>query len=116
MTIGFRSGRLGFAALGGGAGSGIAVSSAGAGASVSTSAAGLSSRSPLKAAWRTMPSPVQPANSISATSSGFSQCTFGLLRGAPIPVKGDLSRSAAFSRGNNCVDLSLLKPVPTRPT
>ena len=42
--------------------------SAGAGVWVSTSDAGLSSRSPLKAAWRTMPSPVQPANSISATS------------------------------------------------
>ena len=42
------------------------------GVSVSTSAAGLSSRSPLNAAWRTMPSPVQPANSISATSSGLS--------------------------------------------
>ncbi len=31
------------------------------------SAAGLSSRRPLNDAWRTLPSPVQPANSISAT-------------------------------------------------
>ncbi len=43
--------------------------------SASTSRAGLSSRSALKAAWRTSPSAVKPANSISATSSGFSQWT-----------------------------------------
>ena len=36
-----------------------------------------------------MPSPVQPANSISATSSGLIQWTFVSLRGAPMPVKGD---------------------------
>jgi len=35
---------------------------------------GLSSRRPLKAAWRTLPARVQPANSISATKSGRAQC------------------------------------------
>jgi hypothetical protein len=45
----------------------------------------------LKAAWRTVPSAVHPENSISATNSGRAQCTFAVLRGAPLPVKGDLS-------------------------
>jgi hypothetical protein len=62
--------------LGGGSsvsGSGTSFSTGDAGVSASTSSAGLSSRRPLNAACRTWPSPVQPANSISATSSGFSQ-------------------------------------------
>ena len=50
--------------------------------SASTSSAGLSSRNPLKAAWRTMPAPVHPANSISATSSGLTQCTAGFRAAA----------------------------------
>ena len=74
-----------------------------AGLSASTSAAGLSSRSPLKAAWRTMPSAVQPANSISATSSGLSQWTSGSFVGAPMPVNGDFVVSTAFSRGSSCL-------------
>ena len=56
-----------------------ARSSAGAGVSASTSAAGLSSRRPLNAAWRIAPSPVKPANSISATSSGLTQWIAGRL-------------------------------------
>jgi hypothetical protein len=46
-----------------------------------TAAAGLSSRRPLKAAWRTMPAAVQPANSISATSSGRTQWMLAADRG-----------------------------------
>src|ERR1700681_3989476 len=69
------------------------------GFSVSTSLAGLSSRRPLNAAWRTMPSPVQPANSISATSSGFVQVTPASFRGAPIPVNGDFAAATDLRRG-----------------
>jgi hypothetical protein len=61
-----------------------AVASGGAGFSASTSAAGLSSRSPLKAACRTKPAPVQLANSISATRPGLVQFTFASLRGASV--------------------------------
>ena len=93
-----------------------AVASGGAGFSASTSAAGLSSRNPLKAACRTKPAPVQPANSISATSSGLVQFTFASLRGAPIPVNGDLAVVTAFRRGRSCLTLASLYPVPTRPT
>src|SRR5512146_1692964 len=70
---------LGFAA---------AVVEALAGFSAATSRAGLSARNPLKAAWRTTPAPVHPANSISATSSGFTQWTVEPCFGAPGPVKG----------------------------
>src|SRR5262245_1631915 len=58
------------------AGLGLAMSvfSGLAGFSATISPAGLSVRRPLKAACRTLPSPVQPANSISATSSGRAQC------------------------------------------
>src|SRR6266481_4202473 len=59
-----------------------------AGFSAVTSLAGLSRRSPLNAACRMLPSLVQPANSISATSSGFSQCTSRVLRGAFAPANG----------------------------
>ena len=45
-------------------------------------------RSPLNAACRTLPSSVQPANSISATSSGFSQCTSRRFFGASLPPNG----------------------------
>ena len=50
--------------------------------------AGLSSRNPLKEACRIRPSLVQPANSISATSAGFSQCSSAPRFGAFVPVKG----------------------------
>src|SRR5438105_8390663 len=53
--------------------------------SACTSDAGLSRRRPLYDAWRTCPSVVQPANSISATSSGFTQCRSERARGAPGP-------------------------------
>src|SRR5689334_18653871 len=65
--------------------------------SASTLLAGLSSRSPLNDAWRTMPSPVQPANSISATSFGFSQWTLASALGAFAPLKGLVLLAAAFS-------------------
>src|SRR5215469_1862629 len=69
------------------------------GSSALTSLAGLSSRSPLNAACRMLPSPVQPANSISATSSGFSQCISRVLRGAFLPANGLSSDALAFSAG-----------------
>ena len=62
--------------------------SRGAGISATTSLAGLSSRRPLNAACRIFPSPVNPAYSISATSSGRSQCTSLFLGGALSPAKG----------------------------
>ena len=62
-----------------------------------TSPAGLSSRSPLKAACRTLPSAVQPANSISATSSGSTQVQSLALRGAPLPPNGLLFVFSALS-------------------
>ena len=70
---------------------------------------------PLKAACRTMPSPVQPANSISAISFGFTQVTSLALRGAPLPPKGTLSVESATSFFSKPPELRLLKPVPTRP-
>ena len=83
------------------AGARHSVAAAVAGFSASTSAAGLSSRRPLNAACRTMPSPVQPANSISATSSGSIQWILASLRGAPAPVNGDFVAAAAFRRGRS---------------
>ena len=87
-----------------------------AGFSASTSSAGLSWRSPLNAACRILPPSVQPANSISATSSGFSQCTSRVLRGASLPPNGLLSEAAAFSAGMIRLTVSWPKPVPTMPT
>ena len=87
-----------------------------AGISALTSRASLSCRSPLNAACRTLPSPVQPANSISATNSGFSQCTSRILRGAFLPPNGLSSDAAAFSAGMIAFTLSWPKPVPTMPT
>ncbi len=87
-----------------------------AGLSASTSSAGLSWRSPLNAACRMFPASVKPANSISATSSGFSQCTSLVLRGAFLPPNGLLSAAAAFSTGMMRLTLSCPKPVPTIPT
>src|ERR1700727_2850792 len=89
-------GRAGNASLDG-AGTSVLVGLAGF--SASTSSAALSSRRPLNAACRTMPSPVQPANSISATSSGFVQVTPASLRGAPIPVNGDFAAATDLRRG-----------------
>src|SRR4051812_27110045 len=66
----------------------ILVFSGLAGVSATMSSAGLSVRSPLNAAWRTLPSPVQPANSISATSSGRAQCMLASLRGLTSAAKG----------------------------
>src|SRR5471030_1797236 len=56
--------------------------------SISTSRTDLSLRKPLKDACRTIPSPVHPAYSISATNSGFTQCTSLPPGGAPLPKKG----------------------------
>src|SRR5260221_7042769 len=53
-----------------------------------TSSAGLSCRKPLNAAWRILPSSVQPANSISATSSGFNQWTSRVFAGTSLPPNG----------------------------
>ncbi len=66
-----------------------------------TSLAGLSRRSPLNDAWRIMPDAVQPANSISATSVGFSHRMFFDVGGAFAPPKGLVAR-VNFSRvGSN---------------
>ncbi len=65
------------------------------GFSASTSSAGLSSRSPLKAACRTLPSPVQPANSISATRSGVAQCMLPSLGGLAPAANGLVLLSTA---------------------
>src|ERR1700710_761231 len=46
-----------------------------------------------------MPAPVNPANSISATNSGFNQCTPAFLRGASLPPNGFVSDAAALSCG-----------------
>ncbi len=79
-----------FAGLAAAFGAGLAIfaSVALTGFSASTSSAGLSARSPLKAAWRTLPSPVKPANSISATSSGRAQCMLLSLGGLAPAAKG----------------------------
>ena len=94
----------------------ISSSSGGTAASARTSFAGLSSRRPLKAACRTMPSPVQPANSISAISFGLTQVTSFALRGAPLPVKGLLSVDSATSFLRRPPELLLVKAGshPTR--
>src|ERR1041385_1734025 len=84
--------------------------------SASTLLAGLSSRSPLNDAWRTMPSPVQPANSISATNFGFNQWTLASALGAFVPLKGLALLAAAFSLACRRRVTVLPKPVPTRPT
>ena len=51
--------------------------------------------------------PVQPANSISATSSGFSQWTFDPSCGAPMPVNGDLARLGCLQLAAASLDLRL---------
>ncbi len=86
------------------------------GFSAITSSAGLSCRKPLNAACRILPSSVQPANSISATSSGFSQCTSRVFAGASLPLNGLLSAAASFSAGMIRRTVSWPKPVPTIPT
>ena len=68
------------------------------GFSAFTSPAGLSWRSPLNAACRILPPSVKPANSISATSSGFSQCTSRVLRGASLPPNGTLAGGGRLQR------------------
>jgi len=62
------------------------------------------------------PSPVKPAYSISATSSGFSQWMLAASRGAPGPMKGDSSVSNALSLGIRRETTSRPNPVPIRPT
>ena len=57
------------------------------------SSARLSSRNSLNDACRIMRSAVQPANSLSATSSGVTYRTFDALRGAVPPPNGLLSPS-----------------------
>ncbi len=86
------------------------------GVSASTSSAGLSCRKPLNAACLILPPSVKPANSISATSSGFSQCTSRVLRGASLPPNGLVSEAAAFNAGMMRLTVSCPKPVPTMPT
>jgi hypothetical protein len=53
----------------------------------------------LKAAWRTMPSPVQPAKPISATSCGLTQWMPRALAGALAPPNGLLPAVSALMRG-----------------
>jgi hypothetical protein len=72
---------------------------AGAGSTVSTSRAGLSSLRALNAACRSRPSAVKPSYSISATSSGCTQCTLPSFRGEVLPLKGHLAVSSACSFG-----------------
>src|ERR1041384_4042219 len=74
-----------------GCGLAMVVVSGFAGRSALISSAGLSVRSPLKAACRTLPSVVQPANSISATSLGAAQCMLASLRGLAPTAEGALS-------------------------
>ena len=94
----------------------ILVLSGLAGFSASISSAGLSLRRPLKAACRTLPSPVQPANSISATSSGRVQCMLPSLRGLTLAANGLVLLSTFSSSGSTLRITAALKPVPTRPT
>src|SRR3954454_19897296 len=63
-----------------------------------------------------LPPSVHPANSTSATSSGFSQCTSRVFFGASLPPNGLLSDAAAFNDGMMRRTTSCPKPVPTRPT
>ena len=67
--------------------------------------AGLSSRSPLNEACRTLPSAVQPANSISATSSGFTQWTSRRLARRVLAAERTCPwRHRAFRRGIDALD------------
>src|SRR5690606_24628769 len=99
-----------------GAGSAISTSAASAGASVTISRADLSVLRPLNAAGRMLPPPVQPANWISATSLGSTQCMSAPLRGAVLPAKGFWSVSSCVSLGHRSRSRAPPKPVPTRPT
>ena len=65
--------------------------------------------------WRTIPSPVHQANSISAINFGFTHVTSFALRDAPLPVNGLLSDESATSFLRSPLELFLLKPVPIRP-
>ena len=96
-----------------GEGLGRSVVSGDAGVSARTSFAGLSSRNPLKAACRTMPSAVNPANSISATSFGFTQVQSLPLRGAFLPPNGLSLVLRPLSFLSRSPALRALKPVPT---
>ena len=49
---------------------------------------------------------MNPANSISATSSGFNQCIPVFLRGASLPPNGLVADAAAFSFGISCATFS----------
>ncbi len=109
------AGAFGSVAFAGAAGTG-SIAFCFVGAIASTSAAGLSSRRPLKAAWRIEPSPVHPANSISATSVGSSQCALRVSAGSVLRSNGVLSRAAAFSLGMMAATVLAEKPVPMRPT
>ena len=51
-----------------------------------------------------LPPSVQPANSISATSSGFSQCTSRVFFGASLPPNGLLSEAAGLQRRHDAAD------------
>src|SRR5437879_9461089 len=86
------------------------------GFSATTSSAGLSWRNPLNAACLMLPSSVQPANSISATNSGFSQWTSRVFAGASLPPNGLSSEAAFFNAGMMRRTVSWPKPVPTIPT
>src|SRR5664280_1001807 len=63
---------------------------------------------PLNDACRTIPSPVNPAYSISATKSGLTQCTSLPPGGAPLPEKGLLEVAVAFNSGMR----RFTEPVP----
>ena len=94
----------------------IFVFSGSAATSASTSSAGLSLRNPLNAACRMLPAPVQPANSISATRSGFAQCMLASFGGLAPAANGLVLLATARSFGiSERITLSP-KPVPTRPT
>jgi len=78
------------------------ASTSSAGVSIPISRGGLSSRKPLKAACRTLPSAVQPANSISAISLGSVQWMVNApcCRGVPTS-NGLILRATLRRRGNN---------------
>src|SRR5688572_20487114 len=84
------------------------TSSGSAGFSAFTSEAGLSVRRSLNAACRTMPSAVQLANSISATSSGFTQLIPLAYLGAFGPVNGLLSVLSGLILGRTRFTFSAL--------
>src|SRR5262249_19916240 len=88
----------------------------GAATSTLTSEAGLSSRNPLNDAWRTLPSPGQPADSISATSLGLAPFTFAAFPGASVPLNGLVALSTARSLARSVFSTAAPKPVPHRPT